>query len=314
MPISIIKKFSNSTGNTPTLTQGEIGVNVTDKKLFIGPSGGGATLHVASLGNQDASNISITGGAINGTSISVASHTTNSLQLGSGATVTSVSTDGTMASNSNSVLPTQGAVQTYANSAKGALKNIYSWTSAGTFTYTKSGSDVQVLRVIVVGAGGGGRGYGESGGAGGYTEGLINATGISTVAVTIGGGGGGGVYFGFSGQGATSSFGAYLSASGGYGSSNNQQHSGGHGGYGFGGSTTQHGGGGSGHKNCHSVAYHNPGHGGQSFFGGANAGDHYTQTFAPGVMAPGAGGGGHNHYNYSGYNGKDGAVVVYEYR
>jgi len=79
-----------------------------------------------------------------------------------------------------------------------------------------------------------------------------------------------------------------------------------------------HGGGGAGHKNCHSASYHNPGHGGQSFFGGSNAGHHFSERYAQEEMARGSGGAGHNSYNRggwsAGYNGMTGICVIYEYK
>ena len=57
----------------------------------------------------------------------------------------------------------------------------------------------------------------------------------TTVSVTIGGGGDGRNYHQGCGDGGTSSFGSYVSASGGYGANRNWGHSGGHGGIGSGG-------------------------------------------------------------------------------
>lgn len=308
-------KNSSTPGAVPSsLATGEIAVNVADNQTYIGTPSGVRKIG-GTIASQDSNNVSISNGSVANTTLASGTLSTSNLQLNSGQTVTAV--DGNTAlGSSNSAVVTQNAVNTYAESMKGGLKNIYSWTSNG--TYTKSGSDVKRIKVICVGGGGGGRGYGESGGAGGMSELVLDATGISQVAVTIGGGGGGGQYFGFSGQGGTTSFGGYCSASGGYGSNQNYQHSGGHGGVGYGGNMNIHGGGGAGHKNCHSSSYHNPGHGGQSFFGGANAGHHYSERWAQEEMAPGSGGAGHNFYGNgsfsAGYNGSVGMVVVYEYR
>jgi hypothetical protein len=309
-------KFKSSTtaSSVPgSLADGEVAVNTTDAKMYIGNAG--VRKIIGSFGNQESNSVSITGGTITGTTQSSGTLTTSNLQLNGGQTATGVSTS-TSLGTSNSLIPTQNAVTSYVSSKKGSLKNIYTWTSNG--TYTKSGSDVQRIRVICIGAGGGGRGYGESGGSGGMSELILDATGISTVAVTVGGGSGGGQYFGFSGQGGTTSFGGYCSATGGYGANQNYQHSGGHGGVGSGGNMNIHGGGGSGHKNCHSASYHNPGHGGQSFFGGANSGHHYSERWAQNLGAPGTGGAGHNSYGQgtwsAGYDGTYGICVVYEYR
>jgi hypothetical protein len=94
-----------------------------------------------------------------------------------------------------------------------------------------------ITRILVrlTGAGGGGSGHGEGGGAGGYAEKVIDVTGISSVAITVGTGGGGSYYSGAAGGGGTTSFGAYLSATGGNGANSNQQHCGGLPGLGSGG-------------------------------------------------------------------------------
>lgn len=313
MPV-IKVKHSLTAGNTPgTLANAEVAVNIADGKVFVG--NGGTTKVVDSLGAQDANNVNITGGNINNVPLSNAAGTvsTSNLTLASGQTITAIDNDTALGANSSARLATQNAVVGYINGKKGSLKNIYTWTSNG--TYTKSGSDVIYIKVICIGGGGGGRGYAEAGGSGGMSERIIDATGISSVAVTVGGGSGGGVYFGFSGQGGTTSFGSYCSASGGCGANQNYQHNGGHGGYGYGGNMNIHGGGGSGHKNDHSAGYHNgSGHGGQSYFGGGNNGHHYSSRYAQNIQAFGAGGGGHNSYFAAGYDGMYGICVVYEYR
>ena len=314
MPVIKLKQ-STTPGATPgSLATGELAVNIPDVKLYLG-TGSGVVKVAGTIARQDSNNVAITGGTVTGTTISSGTLTTTNLQLNSGQTITGISTS-TSLGTSNALVPTQNAVNSYIASKKGGLKNIVTFTSSG--TYTKSGTDVTRIKVICVGAGGGGRGYGEGGGAGGMSELVIDATGITSVSVTVGGGGGGGQYFGFSGGGATTSFGGYCSAGGGSGANANYQHCGGHGGVGYGGNVNTHGGGGSGHTNAHSSSHHNPGHGGQSFFGGANAGSHYSERFAQNVAAPGSGGGGHNFYGNgafsAGYDGTYGICVVYEYR
>jgi hypothetical protein len=314
MPVIKLKQSQTAAAVPGSLTTGELAVNVPDAKMFVGTSGGVVKI-AGSLARQDSNSVSITGGTITGTTISSGTLSTTNLQINSGQTITGVSTSTTLGA-SNSLIPTQNAVNSYVASKQGGLKQIITFTSNG--TYTKSGTDVTRIKVICVGGGGGGRGYGEAGGAGGMSELVIDATGITTVSVTVGGGGGGGQYFGFSGGGATTSFGGYCSASGGSGANANYQHCGGHGGNGSGGNVNTHGGGGSGHTNAHSSSHHNPGHGGQSFFGGANAGSHYTERFAQNLSAFGGGGGGHNFYGNgsfsAGYDGMYGICVIYEYR
>jgi hypothetical protein len=314
MPIITLKN-SAVTSAPATLTNGEVAVNVSTNNMFIGKSGA-VTKIVGSLASQEPNAVNITGGTITSTTQSAGTLRTTSLRLNSGQIVTAVTNDPALGLSSNTDIPTQSAVTSYVTSKGGAIKQILTFTGNG--TYTKSGPDVRKIRVICVGAGGGGRGYGESGGSGGMAELIIDATAITSVAVTIGTGGLGGQYFGFSGQGATTSFGGYLSATGGYGANQNFQHCGGHGGLGYGGNVNAHGGGGAGHKNCHTASHHNPGHGGQSFFGGSNAGHHYSERFANNIGAPGAGGAGHNFYGNgafsAGYNGLFGICVVYEYK
>ena len=196
------------------------------------------------------------------------------------------------------------------------LKNIYTYNGSGTYTYTKSGPDVTRVHVMVVGAGGGARAYSECGGAGGFSEGVYDATGITTVTVTVGAGSGGGSYFGFSGQGGSTSFGGYISAAGGYGANQNESHSGGHGGYGYGGAINSYGGMGGSHTNDDQYSSSNAceGMGGTSFFGGSMVGDRPDWSLTT-AAAPGTGGNAisPSHNGQGGRGGKDGCCIVYEY-
>jgi hypothetical protein len=237
------------------------------------------------------------------------SHVKVWIRGGSSNTINSITTSVT---NDSTALPTQAAIKAFIDGNYAAtLKNIYSYTSNG--TYTKSGSDVKMLKVICVGGGGGGRGYHESGGGGGYAERLLVATNISSVSVTVGTGSGGGYYFGFSGQGNTTSFGSYLSASGGYGANQNRSHAGGHGGVGSGGNINFYGGGGGGHAPGHNNQQGGEaGQGGGTFFGGGSPGRHGGNSFSD-IGAPGGGafGGAGNH---NGGTGLTGICIVYEYK
>jgi hypothetical protein len=289
--------------------------------MWVGNSSNAPVQVIGTVARLTPSTFSASGGSISGVTIGNSSASSATLPTSltlAGTTISTLSTDNTLGSGSNSVLPTASASKLYSdNNLAGRLKNIYSYTTAGTYTYTKSGSDVAQLNVICVGAGGGARAYAESGGAGGYAEGVFAASGITTVTVTVGGGGGGGVYFGFSGQGGTSSFGGYISASGGYGSSNNVQHSGGHGGYGFGGAINAYGGQGGSHNNQdqYSTTCASSSQGGASFFGGAGESDRpdFSLSF---VGAAGTGGVAiaPSHNGQGGRSGQSGAVIVYEYR
>ena len=319
MPITWKFKRSNTPGAVPgagTLVQGEIAINVADKKAWVGDASGNPVKIMGSIANQDANNVSISGGSVSISDFGTTTATTATLgtvSLG-GTSMTALTATNTSSSTTN---PMQGAgVYNEANKLRGRLKNCYTYTGSGTYTYIKSGPDVQTIQVICVGGGGGARAYSESGGAGGYTEKIIDATGITSVTVTVGGGSGGGSYFGFSGQGGTSSFGAYCNATGGYGANQNDSHSGGHGGLGYGGNINSYGGSGASHSNNdqYSPSNANQGQGGASFFGGAMAGDRPDWSISQ-VAAPGTGGSAisPSHNGQGGRNGRDGAVVVYEY-
>jgi hypothetical protein len=103
-----------------------------------------------------------------------------------------------------------------------AGKRIASYTSSGSFTIPNG---ITSLRVRVWGAGGGGGGAygtasgGSAGGGGGYSEGFVSGlTAGSAIAITVGGGGAGGNPTPSAGaSGGSSSFGSYISASGGGG-------------------------------------------------------------------------------------------------
>ena len=70
---TIITKNSSTASAVPSagsLVQGELAVNVTDKKLYTKDSGGTVQKLVGSLGNQEASAVAITGGTESGVAIS----------------------------------------------------------------------------------------------------------------------------------------------------------------------------------------------------------------------------------------------------
>lgn len=201
----------------------------------------------------------------------------------------------------------------------GELIRIDSFVSSGTWT----NPGARYVHVKLVGGGGGSALYCESGGAGAFVEGFYNVSGVSSVAVTVGGGGGGVGYYAAAGDGGTSSFGGYLSASGGYGANRNYSHSGGHGGNSPSGHQSwAHGGSGSGHTN--STGSWSGGKGGRSYFGGAQASirNHTNLTLtdwgsmpggAPGTGAPGQITNGTWPAN-TGCTGRAGAVVIYSYK
>lgn len=183
-------------------------------------------------------------------------------------------------------------------------------TFSATGTWTKPAGCGKVI-VKVVAGGGGASGHCESGGAGGYSEKVIDVTAVATVAVTVGAGGAATGYYAAAPQGGTSSFGSYCSATGGCGANQNASHTGGHGGVGSSGDVNFLGGSGTGHANngnqqC--VA-----RGGSVYWGGCSGSSHSDNNPSNMYyMAPGSGGtGGNQGYNYRAGGG--GLVVVYSY-
>lgn len=202
-----------------------------------------------------------------------------------------------------------------ANSAGNALEYANIGFS-GMSVYTGNGTwnrpaGVRMIRVKVVGGGGGGGGHGESGGAGAYSERILDVTGISSVSVTIGGFGGGTYYSGAAGNGGTTSFGPYVSCGGGHGGNRQNQHSGGVSPLGSGGDLNIRQGGGGAH-------HYSFGMGGATHFGGAAPSGHpQGGNFAynhRNHSAFGTGGTGGYFSGHLGSNGRGGCVVVEEFK
>lgn len=200
------------------------------------------------------------------------------------------------------------------STSRGEIIQINTYTAAGSYTWSKPTGCTKIL-VKVTGGGGGAAGYCESGGAGGYAEKEIDVSSITSVSGTIGAGGASVGYYAGAGNGGTTTFGSYLSASGGYGANQNYSHTGGAGGVGSGGQINLYGGDGTGHANSH--GYYPGGTGGASFWGGSSTvrRDTTSQKLyngAPGAGGPGGrtddGGGGSTAY------GENGIVVVYSYK
>jgi hypothetical protein len=195
----------------------------------------------------------------------------------------------------------------------GSLLSISSYTTAGSFTWTKPANCTRIL-VAVVGGGGGASGYCESGGSGGYSERMIDVTAVSTVTVTVGGAGTAIAYNNPAGAGGTSSFGSYCSATGGGGANTFTNHCGGLGGVGSGGDVNLTGGGGTGHAN--SAGNGAIARGGRSFLGGSTGANRETNTGKALNGAPGAGGPGSrtDDGTPAGGTGEAGAVIIWEYK
>ena len=181
----------------------------------------------------------------------------------------------------------------------------------GSGTWSKP-SGVRFVHVQILAGGGGGGGHGESGAAGGYAEKIVDVTGISSVSITIGGGRGGTYYNNAGGNGASSSFGPYVSAGGGHGCNRHNNHNGGLSGVGSGGDLNLYQGCGGGHEQRSS------GMGGGTYFGGPGpAGHPQGGNFAhnhQGHSAPGTGGTGGYFHGIRGSDGKNGLVLVEHYK
>lgn len=312
-------KFRNSsTGSAVpgSLVAGELALNVQDGRAWQGNSAATVTKIVDTVGRQAANNVAITGGSIAVTNVgstTAAAAVSTSTTLG-GTAFANLTSD--PASTATNAIMTNYGAQGHVIAAGSKLKNIFTFTGPG--TYTKSGSDVRRLHVLVCGGGGGGRAYSECGGAGGYAEKILDATGITTVSITVGGGGAGGAYFGFSPSGGTTSFGSFVSASGGDGANSHIQHNGGRGGLGSGGELNARGGGGGGHNNMDQYSGNCApgGEGGISFFGGGTPGAHTSGAQPSGVAAWGAGGVAvsPSHNGQGGRAGQTGICIIYEYK
>ena len=153
-----------------------------------------------------------------------------------------------------------------------------------------------------------------SGGAGGYSEKLIDVSSVSSVQVTVGTGSTSWTYYsGAAGGGNTSSFGSYMSATGGRGANTTNQHCGGLPGVGSGGDINLYGGGGTGHMSWACAK------GGSSFFGGAGVSGHpqggnfINNSHAQAAYGCGGTGGYTSYSNVVGAQGRNGVVIVYEY-
>jgi len=314
MPVFKFRNSNTASVVPSSLVAGEIAVNLQDSRMFDG-TGSSVVKIMDTVASQPANNVNITGGSMGVTAISnnATAVRASALTLAGTSVTTAVSDP---ANNSSSAIPTDYSTVNVVSQGQGKLKNIYTFTSNG--TYTKSGTDVIRLHVLVCGGGGGGRGYSECGGAGGYAEKIIDATSITTVSVTIGGPGTGGAYFGFSPGGGTTSFGSYVSASGGDGANSHIQHNGGRGGLGSGGELNARGGGGGGHNNMdqYSSSCAPGGEGGIGFFGGGTPGAHTSGAQPADVASWGAGGVAisPSHNGQGGRNGRGGICIIYEYK
>ena len=86
---------------------------------------------------------------------------------------------------SGGIVTQSGTVAT-AQTDYGSLISITSFTSSGTYYVPNNCTTVLVQ---IVGGGGGSAGYCESGGAGGFAEGVFSVSPGAAISVTVGGGG-----------------------------------------------------------------------------------------------------------------------------
>ena len=270
----------------------------------------GAAFIDGTITSSDIANSTITNYEIADSAVGSSELAVNSVNLG-GSKVTGtmpVSKGGTATTNPfggayRSIISNGSSVTTKQHGVQG----MQIFTSSGTWTRP---SNVRFIKVQLIGGGGGGSGHGESGGSGGYSERVLDVTGISSVTVTISGESSGTYYSGAGGNGGSSSFGPYLSASGGYGANRNNQHSGGLAGVGSGGNLNIYGGGGANH-------HQETGKGGSGFWGGSVAGGHpQGGNFSHNHQShssPGSGGAGGYFNGHRGSNGRPGLCVVTHY-
>ncbi|MDT8906997.1 MULTISPECIES: phage tail protein [Pseudomonas] len=194
----------------------------------------------------------------------------------------------------------------------GPFKATQTYKAAGVFTWAVPAGVKKVWVTVFGGGGGGGRFShgGGGGGGGGIAEGLVDLTGVSSVTVTVGAGGAG--WAGSDGDGApgnASSFGSFMSATGGAGAS---KWYGGLAGLGSGGdinTTLGPGGHATRHDNgvAPSTSIYGGGHGAGGRGYGAGAGS-IGQAGTSSTLV-GSGGGGGNE-NGNGGNGSPGQVVI----
>jgi hypothetical protein len=151
---------------------------------------------------------SVANSALTNSSVTVTAGTGMSgggaVALGSSVTLTNAGVTSIVAGTGISVSGATGAV-TVTNTSSSTPPTQQIFTSSGTWTRPSGCKKIFVQLV-----GGGGNGNSDFGSSGGYSQELIDVTSTSSVSVTVGAGG-----TGNGGNGGTTSFGSFLSATGG---------------------------------------------------------------------------------------------------
>lgn len=227
-----------------------------------------------------------------------------------------VSTDGTLASNSDSKVPTEKAVKTYVDAlfgGGGMTGNIQVYTSgSGNFTVP---ANVTKIKVYCTGGGGGGGSAvnpwsaGGGGGGGGTAIKFMTVTPGQVIAYSVGNGGAPGM------NGQNSTFGALIGGGGNAGGqSDTASNTAGRGGTASGGDLNINGSPGGGAIYLAGAAnIISSGHGGSSFFGGGAS--PVTNDYAAGNYGTNYGGGGSGGATstpdpWSGGSGSAGVIVI----
>jgi hypothetical protein len=167
-------------------------------------------------------------------------------------------------------------------------------------TWTRP-AGIKTIRVQLIGGGASGNSWGKAGGAGGYSEKIIDVTSISSVAVTVGN-----RVLAHGNSGIATSFGSHCSATGGLATNPHTGNtSGATGGVGTGGDINIQGGGGSSNHSDGGTP------GAVGYFGGGSFGQS-TSNLGDHPAAYGSGGSGCNN-GYNSGSGARGLVIVWEY-
>jgi hypothetical protein len=294
------------------------GLAVTDGNIIVGDgtnwvAESGATartsLGLGSIATQASNSVTITGGSITGiTDLAVADGGTGQGSYTDGELLIGNSTGNTLtkatltAGSGISVTNGSGAI-TIASTAAGGFSDMQVFNSPGTWT---NPGNITKVKVTVVGGGAGGGGqYRGGGGAGGAAIEVIPFPSGTNVPVTVGGGGNcnGGTPSSTGNAGGTTSFGPYVSASG--GGAVPAADRGRIGGVGSGGQLNFGGAGGG--PSTPSIL----GAGGNSIFGGSSASwPPSANTAVLNGQASGAGGSGGTNLPATGGSGAAGVVIV----